>query len=122
MWSKHILLYEDFEFENLSEDLESRLTQLKDKKSKMGERVNVINKRLAESKRKAVSFRERAGKTTDPLSKKIYANRADEEQMRQQILSAKVKLMQMQAKLTESEISTTELKITRKERNAQMGK
>lgn len=121
-WMEYIILYEDFEFENLSEDLETRLDQLKDKKSKMGEKMNSLNRRLADSKQKAANFKEKAGKTGDPLSQKIYTNRASEEQMRQQILAAKAKVMQMQAKMTDSEIATTQLKITRKERNAQMGK
>lgn len=122
MWMEYIILYEDFESENLSEDLETRLNQLKEKKSKMGEKMNSLNKRISDSKEKVVNFKEKAGKTSDPLSKKIYTNRANEEQMRQQILSAKAKVMQMQAKMTDSEISTTELKITRKERNTQIGK
>jgi chromosome segregation ATPase len=121
-WMEYIILYEDFESENLSEDLETRLDQLKEKKAKMGEKMNALNTRLTDSKQKAANFKEKAGKTSDPLSQKIYTNRASEEQMRQQILAAKAKVMQMQAKMTDSEISTTELKITRKERNTQMGK
>jgi hypothetical protein len=113
--NKYILLFE--EFSEISEDLETRADSLRDKKAKMPDRMKSIQNQLAVSKQKINTFKEKAAKTADPLAKKIYTNRAAEEQMNQQILTSKAKTMLMQSKKIDSEINTTQLKITRKERD-----
>lgn len=118
-YNKYILLFE--EFSELSEDLKTKAETLRDKKAKYPERMESIQRQLADSKQKINTFKEKAAKTTDPIAKKIYANRAAEEQMNQQILVSKVKTLQMQSKKTDSEINTTELKISRKERDKPKG-
>ena len=109
------------EFSLVSEDLETNAEKLRMRKEKYPDQMKSLQNQLAISKEKVNSFKEKAAATNDPLAKKIYTNRAAEEQMNQQILAAKAKTMMMQSKKNDSEIKTTELKIARKERDMSKG-
>jgi hypothetical protein len=114
--SKYILLYEDFEALGLCENLEDKLKKMKDAKKKYADKMQTANIKAQESAKKAANFKERAGNTDDPLTKKIYSNRASEEMMQQQIYAVRLKAMQMETKLNDLRISTTDLKITQREK------
>ena len=111
----YILLFEDFDFSPLSEDLETKIKQLEDRKTKFKNRIASMGMKTKESSQKAAKFKEKASKTNDPLTQKIYTNRATEEQMAQQVYLAKVKAMQMADKLNDMQIKTATLKKTQKE-------
>ena len=119
MKNKHILLFE--EFAALSEDLEKQAETLKNKKSEYPEKMKSLQMQMQDSKQKIASFKEKAAKTKDPLAQKIYTNRSAEEQANQQILAGKAKLLAMQSKMTDMELNTNQLKMTRKERDNQGG-
>lgn len=117
--NKYILLFEDFL--EISEDLKTKADSLRNRKSKYPDKMESVQRQMADSKQKINTFKEKAAKTQDPIAKKIYTNRAAEEQMNQQILASKAKTLMMQSKKNDSEINTTELKISRKERDKPKG-
>ena len=115
--NKYILLFE--EFSELSEDLETRAEKLKERKAKFPEKMKSLQKQMSDSKEKIATFKEKAAKSNDPLAQKIYTNRSAEEQANQQIIASKAKTLAMQNKKNDMEINTTQLKITRKEKDTQ---
>jgi hypothetical protein len=117
-WMEHIVLYEDFVPEDISESLEDRLANLMKKKANYGKRIASAEDKARDSREKAGTFREKATSSNDPELKKIYSNRATEEQMNQQVMAARIRAMQMADKMTELQISTTKLKISRKSKTS----
>ena len=115
-WLEHIVLYEDFVPDAVFESLEDRLEKLTMKKSNYAERIANAQMKSRESGEKAGTFRDKAASTEDPELKNIFSNRATEEQMNQQVLAARVRAMQMAEKMTELQISTTKLKISRRDK------
>jgi len=113
--NSYVLLYEDFqEFapplnEGLAELIEW-LKQLSEKKQKLKEKMASAMLKNKDSQRKLANFKEKANKTKDPISKKIYTNRAFEEGVSQQIHSLRMKIFQIQEKLIDSQIRTAELR------------
>lgn len=115
-WMEHIVLYEDFIPDAVFESLEDRLEKLMTKKANYAERITNVQTKSRESGEKSGTFRDKSAKTTDPEIKKIFANRATEEAMNQQVLAARAKAMQMAEKMTELQISTTKLKMSRRDK------
>ena len=115
-WMKHIVLYEDFLPDEIFETLEDRLEKLTQKKANYAMRIAGAEEKSRESGEKAGKFREKAASTEDPELKKIFSNRASEEAMNQQVMAARAKAMQMADTMTELQISTTKLKIKRREK------
>jgi len=114
-WMNHILLFEDFMPDMMSEDLQSDKRNLELKKSKYSDRIAIVINKSRESGLKSARFKEKAAKTTDPLSKKIYQNRSNEETVKQQVYNARAKAMQAANKLNDLELKNIDLRITRKE-------
>lgn len=115
--SKHILLFEDFvdvsEGTIIAEgltDIVAYLKSLIDKKNKIKEQAMVISNKIKESGMKANNFKAKAQKSEDKLSQKIYGNRSTEEMMKQQIYTEKLKVLQMQSKLLDVQIKTSEMR------------
>lgn len=102
-----IKVFEDF--------IENKKKSLEDKLSKSQERIKISTEKAKESAKKASNFKEKMANTKDPIAKKIYGNRASEEQMKAQIYAEKTKLHQMNTKLAQSELGTTDLKQMKKE-------
>ena len=115
--SKHILLFEDFV--DVSEDIiiaeglidiVEYIKNLIDKKNKIKEKAMIINNKIKESGMKANNFKAKSQKAQDKLSQKIYSNRSTEEMMKQQIYTEKLKVLQMQTKLLDVQIKTSEMR------------
>jgi hypothetical protein len=115
-WMEHILLYEDFVPDELYETLEDRLEKLTIKKANYAKRIAGAEQKSRESGENSGKFREKAAKTADPELKKIYANRATEEQMNQQVMAARAKAMMMADKMTGVQINNTKMKIERRDK------
>jgi len=115
--SKHILLFEDFV--DVSEDIiiaegltdiVDYIKSLIDKKNKIREKAMIISNKMKESGMKANNFKAKGQKTEDKLSQKIWGNRSTEEMMKQQIYTEKLKVLQMQSKLLDVQIKTSEMR------------
>ena len=74
-------------------------------------------KKGLEAGKRAESFKERAAKTENPESKKINVSRANEESMRQKIIAAELKVLQMKQTLTQSQMKTAEMKKAKAEKS-----
>ena len=110
-----ILLYEDFDWEPLSEDQEMKIKRLQRKKSNLEKRAMVNSTKADEAGQKSTKFKTKSTKTKDPIMKKIYSNRSNEERMLQQIYNARLRAVQMENRLNDTRLQTAELKKTRAE-------
>ena len=118
-WLEHILRYEDFEPEGLYEDLEDKIAKMKELQTKYSERMASMTRKSQEAGMKAGRFKEKSANAKDPLMKKIYGNRASEEQMSQQVYAARLKAVQMTSKLNNIKLKNADLNKTRRERDKQ---
>jgi hypothetical protein len=105
----------NFVVEGFADFIQNKIKSLEDKLKGSQEKIKTSTEKAKESSKKAANFKDKMGKTKDPISKKIYANRASEEQMKAQIYAEKMKMHQMNMKLAQSELSTADLKKTKKE-------
>lgn len=105
----------NFVVEGFMDFIQNKIKGLEDKLKGTQEKIKTSTEKAKESTKKAANFKDKMSKTKDPISKKIYANRASEEQMKAQIYAQKMKIHQMDTKLAQSELSTADLKKTKKE-------
>jgi hypothetical protein len=109
-WRKYILLFEDFVPDLVTEDVDKKIDDLKNKQKTYKERIDMANRKSQESVEKANRFKQKSANTKDTTSKQIYQNRAQEEMISQKTNVAKVQALQMAQKRNEIELKTAELK------------
>jgi uncharacterized protein Smg (DUF494 family) len=116
--NKYIKTFENFVFENdaLNETIEERIDKLKEKGSKIKDRMKSKAEMGKVAAEKAKKYAERAGKASDPISKKIYQNRAQEEKMKAQISQQEMAIVQAKGKLLQSELNTAMMKKEKKDK------
>lgn len=113
-WRKYILLFEDFIPDLVTEDVDKKIDDLKNKQKTYKERIDMANRKSQESVEKANRFKEKSSNTKDPAAKQIYQNRSQEEMITQKTNIAKVQALQMAQQRNDLELKTAQLKKEKK--------